>query len=293
MRQSFSPQGAVPDPCMFNSESLVPKTDHSLVAERPAREQLSTYDTRQHRLMVIALTLLLAALGLSIYTNRDFWFEDTQEADSDQPAEVSPTATAPVQASPLEAKAATPAKPKHRAAPEANSATPETTSAPVAATTNRTVLPPLEVEVVAGDQHSTIRPGTNSVRVDLQPGAPTQTASDTVYAGSPSKAAAAVTTDAAERVEMSADTAEVVSRPVRPGYPLLARQMKVQGSVILLALISKDGVIQDLRVVSGPAILATAAQTAVRQWHFKPHFQGREAVETQAKITVNFTISTN
>jgi protein TonB len=69
--------------------------------------------------------------------------------------------------------------------------------------------------------------------------------------------------------------------------------MKVQGSVILQALIGKDGVIQNLRVVSGPHILAGAAQDAVRQWHFKPHFEGSEAVETQAKITVNFTISTN
>jgi TonB family protein len=280
---------------MFDSGSLVRKTDHSLVAQPPAREQITANDTRQGRLMVVALTLLLAVLGLAIYANREFWFQDTQEADSNQPAEVSPIATAAVQPSPLEAKAATPAKPRHHAAPEAKRATPEATSAPVAATatTNRTVLPPLEVEVVAGDQHSKIRPGTNSVRVDLQPGAPTQIALDTDSAGSLSKTAAAVTNDAAERVQLSADTAEVVSRPVRPGYPLLARQMKVQGSVILQALISKDGAIQDLRVVSGPPILAAAALTAVRQWHFKPHFEGSEAVETQAKITVNFTISTN
>ena len=280
---------------MFDSGSVVPKTGHSLVAERPVREALSANDTRQRRLMVIALTLLLAVLGLAIYANREFWFQDEQEADSNQPAYVSPTATAPVQPSPLQAKAATAAKPKHRAARAAKSATPDATSASVAATatTNRTVLPPLEVEVVAGDQHSTIRPGTNSVRVDLRPGAPTQSASDTGSIGSASPPTAAVTNDAAERVQMSADTAEVVSRPVRPGYPLLARQMKVQGSVILQALISKDGVIQDLRVISGPPILAIAAQTAVRQWHFKPHFEGSEAVETQAKITVNFTISTN
>ena len=279
---------------MFDSGSSVPKTGQSLVAGPRAREPLSANDARQRRLMVIALTLLLAVLGLAIYANREFWFLDTREADSNQPADVSPTATAPVESSPLEAKAAAPAKPKHRGAAEAKSATPENNSAPVGATaiTSRTVLPPLEVEVLAGDRHSTIRPGTNSVRVDLQPGAPTQSASD-VSAGSALKTAAAVTNDAAERVQMSADTTEVVSRPVRPGYPLLARQMKVQGSVILQALIGKDGVIQDLRVVSGPPILATAAQTAVRQWHFKPHFQGNEAVETQAKITVNFTISTN
>ena len=55
----------------------------------------------------------------------------------------------------------------------------------------------------------------------------------------------------------------------------------------------RNGLIQDLRVVSGPPILASAAQEAVEQWHFKPHYQGDEAVETQARITVNFTISTN
>ena len=92
---------------------------------------------------------------------------------------------------------------------------------------------------------------------------------------------------------MSADTAEILSRPVKPDYPMLARQMKVQGSVILQALIGRNGLIQDLRVVSGPTILASAAQEAVKQWHFKPHYQGDEAVETQARITVNFTISTN
>jgi protein TonB len=69
--------------------------------------------------------------------------------------------------------------------------------------------------------------------------------------------------------------------------------MKVQGSVIMLAVIGRDGLIQELRLVSGPPILAGAAQEAVRQWHFKPHYIGAEPVETQAKITVNFTISTN
>ena len=94
-------------------------------------------------------------------------------------------------------------------------------------------------------------------------------------------------------MEISTNASEVVTSPVRPNYPLLARQMKVQGSVILLALIGKDGIIQNLRVMSGPHILAGAAEDAVRQWKFKPHMVSGEAVETQAKITVNFTISTN
>jgi protein TonB len=84
----------------------------------------------------------------------------------------------------------------------------------------------------------------------------------------------------------------VVSRPVDPTYPLLAKQMKVQGSVVLQALIGKDGNIQELRVVSGPTILSAAAREAVKQWRFKPYFQSGQAVDTEARITVNFTIST-
>jgi periplasmic protein TonB len=66
--------------------------------------------------------------------------------------------------------------------------------------------------------------------------------------------------------------------------------VRVEGSVVLQALIGADGVIQDLRVLSGPSILATAAQQAVRQWRFKPYMQNGQPVETKANITVSFTI---
>jgi protein TonB len=138
-----------------------------------------------------------------------------------------------------------------------------------------------------------LRPGTNSVHVDLKPGSPPKPVAEPTVASNAPAPTAGVTTNAAERVQMSAGAAEVVSQPVQPGYPTLARQMKVQGSVVLQALIGRDGSIQDLHVLSGPAILATAAQDAVRQWRFKPHYLGNAPVETQATITVNFTISTN
>ena len=64
-------------------------------------------------------------------------------------------------------------------------------------------------------------------------------------------------------------------------------------AVSLQALISKEGTIQELQILSGPRILAAAAREAVKQWHFKPYLQNGQPVETQAKITVNFTISTN
>jgi protein TonB len=259
--------------------------------------------------MIIALVLLVVSLGFVLYRDRDFWFPETQEADDQPQPTVPATASSPAPAiialpgsvaapKKTHAKAKTKALPPIQPAPaepvSANSASAQPgpvdpSDPPVNAVTTRTVLPPLEVEVVAGDSHRTLHPGTNSVRVDLQPGAPPQQVA--VPPAPPSTAS--VTSNAAERVQMSADTAEVVSRPVKPDYPLLARQMKVQGSVILQALIGRDGMIQDLHVVSGPPILAGAAREAVKQWHFKPHYQGEEAVETQAKITVNFTISTN
>jgi protein TonB len=248
--------------------------------------------------MMGALCLLLFALSIVLCRDRDFWFPDRPEAESTQPVESSPVAkAAPVQPSAAIVHRARAAKPKHsiakdQVAQEANDSSPTDPPPPAATITARTVLPPLEVEVVAGDTHRKIHPGSSSVRVDMQPDTRPQPATDVNTAGD-SETTAKITSDAPERVQMSATTSDAVASPVRPNYPLLARQMKVEGSVILQALISRDGVIQNLRVVSGPNILANAAQDAVRQWHFKPHYEGSEAVETQAKITVNFTISTN
>lgn len=291
---------------MFDLKSPVRKPDHLLRAAPPGR---SAEERKQRRLMVVALVLLLVALGFVLYRDRDFWFPETQEAD-DQPQPTVPAATANPTQTPIAPLGSAAAHKKSRGQPRTKNSTPVQTAAaqaapadsagaqpvsvdpaapPINAVTTRTVLPPLEVEVVAGDSHRTLHPGTNSVRVDLQPGSPAQQ----VAVPPPPPSTASVTSNAAEHVQMSADTAEVVSRPVKPDYPLLARQMKVQGSVILQALIGRDGLIQDLHVVSGPPILAGAAREAVKQWHFKPHYLGDEAVETQAKITVNFTISTN
>jgi TonB family protein len=285
---------------MFDLKTIVPKSDQTLVAQSRKNARPANDARRQRELMVGSLCLLLLALSIVLWHDRDFWFPDSQEdADTDQPVENSPVAnSAPAREAAPIAKLATTTKAIHKAvhvSPKMDAAktgAPVATPAPVAATTTRTVLPPLEVEVVAGDNHRVIRPGSTSVHVDLQPGSPTQPASEAASTGD-TDTAANVTSNAAERVQMSADTSAILSSPVKPSYPLLARQMKVQGSVILQALIGKDGIIQNLRVVSGPHILASAAQDAVRQWHFKPHLEGSEAVETQAKITVNFTISTN
>jgi TonB family protein len=294
-------------------KTIAPKAERDFMAGSPDRVpehpnfERPNEDPKQRGLMLGSLCLLLLALGIVIWHNRDLWFPDTvSDTESDQPIESTPVAqdVRMQPAAPI-AKLAPSTNLKHAATRQnktlavatkptstasAMSSTPAATPPPVAVT--RTVLPPLEVEVVAGDSHRTIHPNTSSVRVNLQPG----TSPESIVANvgtADTQTAANVTSDAADRMQISADASDIVARPVKPSYPLLARQMKVQGSVILQAMIGRDGIIQNLRLVSGPHILASAAEDAVRQWHFKPHLQGNEPVETQAKITVNFTISTN
>ncbi|MFZ0866319.1 MAG: TonB family protein [Candidatus Sulfotelmatobacter sp.] len=287
------PPGSVPVSTMSDLNVIAKKANHALLADSG---KSAPEDPKQRRLMVGSLCLLLLALGVVLWHDRDFWFPDAPDAESDQPAESSPAdQPVPAQLSRTATKPATAARSKHRSKHQVASAVqspgPSDPATPVAIT-SRTALPPLEVEVVAGDSHQTLRPGSSSVRVDLQPRASPQAVTQLGATGNV-ETAANLTTNASERVRMSTDASDIVAHPVRPNYPLLARQMKVQGSVILQALIGRDGIIQNLRVVSGPHILASAAQDAVRQWHFKPHLEGSDPVETEAKITVNFTISTN
>jgi TonB family protein len=76
----------------------------------------------------------------------------------------------------------------------------------------------------------------------------------------------------------------------QPSYPLLTEATAVQGAVLMQALIAADGTVEEMRVISGPAILVSAARQAVQQWRFKPYLVNGKAVETFARVTVNFTI---
>jgi protein TonB len=94
------------------------------------------------------------------------------------------------------------------------------------------------------------------------------------------------------RVRVSQGVTEgMVLRRVQPNYPPLARQARIQGDVILQAEISKDGAIENLRVISGHPMLAPAAIDAVKQWRYKPYFLNGEPVAVETQITVKFSLS--
>lgn len=232
--------------------------------------------TVQRKRMLIALAILLAALVAVVLKDWDFWFPSSGEVQESTFRTRKSVAATP-------ASAPTASTRDHKVT--AKSTAPASTDAPPfsATTTERAALPPLQVEVVAGNQHISVPAKSNAIHLDV--------GSDAASADSSPTGRATVT--ASSRVELSPQTEQSVTVSVPPDYPLLARQMKVQGAVSLQALISRDGSIQELQILSGPGILAAAAREAVKQWHFKPYLQNGQPVETQARITVNFTISTN
>jgi TonB family protein len=246
---------------------------------------------KQRRQMLLALATLCVALVLVLIKDWQFWFP-AETAIETTPATSPKKETAKLEPNkaPLTADATTNnrARPKQTPPPQAPAIQAAEAVGPSITATQRKVLPPLEVEVVSGGKRRPLQPKNNTVKVDLQENTqPIQQASSTTVEPMTKPA-----TDASTSVHLSPETEKMVARPVEPSYPLLAKQMKVQGAVVLQALIGKAGSIDDLHVLSGPAILSSAAMEAVKQWRFKPYFQEGRAVETQARITVNFTIST-
>jgi TonB family protein len=222
----------------------------------PNREPVTLVEqSRQYkhrRRLLLAMAILLTALAVFLVRDRDIWF------GSDDTAEAQDTWTGPTQL-PNAATQQPVAATTNEAATAPESA-PHPSDAKATVTSNRVSLPPVEMNVVAND---------------------TRHSSASKVSTTSSQTASGPLTTAAQRE---------VEQPAVASYPLLASQMKVEGSVLMQALIAADGSIEELHVISGPAILAVAARQAVQNWHFKPYVQNGQAVETQARVTVNFTI---
>jgi len=77
---------------------------------------------------------------------------------------------------------------------------------------------------------------------------------------------------------------------VKPIYPPIAKAARQSGTVVLQATISKSGTIENLRVVSGNAMLQQAALDAVRNWRYKPYMLNGEPVEVDTTINVVFNL---
>jgi len=95
-----------------------------------------------------------------------------------------------------------------------------------------------------------------------------------------------------QRVRVSSGVSTgLLIKKVTPNYPQLAKQARIQGTVVLQAEISKEGTIQNLQLISGHPMLAPAAIEAVKQWRYKPYLLNGEPVAVETQVVVNFSLS--
>jgi protein TonB len=100
--------------------------------------------------------------------------------------------------------------------------------------------------------------------------------------------------DAPSKVRVSSGVAQgLLIHQVKPAYPSLAVHARVQGTVVLQAVIAKDGTVRDLRVLSGHPLLVQAALEAVQLWRYKPYLLNDQPVEVDTQINVNFTLGSH
>jgi len=96
---------------------------------------------------------------------------------------------------------------------------------------------------------------------------------------------------ALERVPVisTIEAAKLISR-IQPLYPPLAIQARIQGNVVLHAIIAREGAVSELQVLSGHPLLVNSALDAVRQWRYSPTLLNGQAVEVETTITVSFVL---
>ena len=96
------------------------------------------------------------------------------------------------------------------------------------------------------------------------------------------------------RVRVSSGVAAgLLKTRVSPVYPPLARQARIQGTVMLSVTVDQDGNVQDISLISGHPMLAPAAIEAVKQWKYRPYLLNGIPVNLETQVQVNFSLSEN
>jgi TonB family protein len=83
--------------------------------------------------------------------------------------------------------------------------------------------------------------------------------------------------------------ANVLSAP-QPSYPKLASLTRMQGPVVMQAIISKEGTIEDVHVIKGHRLLRGAATNAVRTWRYRPYLINGQPVQVATTVSVDFKL---
>ena len=133
--------------------------------------------------------------------------------------------------------------------------------------------------------------GGGGLAIGIPGGVPGIGGNETVLPPPPPPKPAPQTVERPARVQIggSVQAAKLVFGP-KPVFPALARQARITGTVRLAALISTDGHIRNLRLMSGHPMLAPAAIEAVSHWVYRPTLLNGLPVEVLTDIEVNFVL---
>jgi protein TonB len=80
----------------------------------------------------------------------------------------------------------------------------------------------------------------------------------------------------------------ILQHKIQPIYPLEARRVRLEGDVVLEAMVTVEGQVEDLKLISGNPVLAQAAMDAVRQWRYSPYLLNGKPVRKDTRITISF-----
>lgn len=92
------------------------------------------------------------------------------------------------------------------------------------------------------------------------------------------------------RIGGDVQSAMIISKQP-PVYPEMAKAARVQGAVHLAVLIGKDGTVQEVHSLGGPALLIQSAMDAVKNWVYRPTLLNGEPVMVETNVDVNFTLN--
>jgi TonB family protein len=93
------------------------------------------------------------------------------------------------------------------------------------------------------------------------------------------------------RVRVSESFADgMVVKKAPPEYPALARKARLEGTVLIMVKVSKTGDVEDIQLISGHPILATAAVAAVKQWKYRPYLMQDLPVPFETRVSLSFVL---
>jgi len=125
--------------------------------------------------------------------------------------------------------------------------------------------------------------------IDLENGVPGGTGYPSAFRGQGTPRVVHPVVKAPVRVAGSVEAGLILQKTI-PQYPPMGVAMRVEGTVVLAATISKGGTIENLHVTSGPALLQQAALDAVKTWRYRPYLLDGQPVEVETTVNVIFTL---